>query len=175
MIPAPGSAREWAGGLIALVSLVALSFSAGAFLKPAKVETRVEFRDLTVEDLTRGFTFAKTVEVTRWRNVVTTITDAGTTITDRTIEREGGTVAAAETEQVKRTEDRRGSSVQTSTARPDWRIGVLVGASMVKPQLEITGPLVVGVQVERRILGGVSLGAWANTVGAAGGVVSLEF
>lgn len=164
----------WIAGAV-VVALLAGAFSAGAFLKPAKVETRIEFRDLTVEDLTRGFTFAKTVEVTRWRKVTTTPTPAGAVIVDESGSHEGSTVAAAETVTDKRTDEHSGSSVQTVTARPDWRVGVLVGASLVKPQLPITGPLVLGVQVERRIIGGVSLGAWVNTVGAAGGVVSLEF
>ncbi len=65
--------------------------------------------------------------------------------------------------------------VRTTTLRPDWRVGVLVGGSLKEPWLPIAGPLVLGLQVDRRIIGGLSVGIWANTYGAAGGAVSFEF
>ena len=52
---------------------------------------------------------------------------------------------------------------------------MLVGASLREPLVPIAGPLVLGASVERRIVGGLSAGAWLNTVGAAGASVSLEF
>lgn len=67
------------------------------------------------------------------------------------------------------------SSSSVTTARPDWRVGVLAGASLQAPAVPLAGPLVLGVQLERRITGGLSAGAWANTSGAAGAIVSLEF
>lgn len=165
------------GFLFVLVALVAggLGLAAGRFTAPEKVTERIEFRSLAVEDITRGYTFARTVEVTRWRNVVTTTTDAGTVVTDWTIEREGTATTAAATEQLHHTESTERVQEKTVTLRPDWRIGAQVGASLHAPALVITGPLVLGVTVERRIIGGVSAGLWANTVGAAGASLSVEF
>lgn len=59
--------------------------------------------------------------------------------------------------------------------RLNWRVGALVGASLREPVLQLAGPLVLGVQAERRIVGGLSVGLWVNTSGAAGALVSLEF
>jgi hypothetical protein len=63
----------------------------------------------------------------------------------------------------------------TTTVRPDWRVGVLVGTSLREPLVPIAGPLVLGASLERRIVGGLSAGAWANTSGAAGASLSMEF
>ena len=168
------NAPAWVKVSIGLALLVA-AFSAGRFTAPVKVETRVEWKDLSTQELTRGMNFTRTLTRVVKRDVVTTITDAGTTITDRTIEHEGDASAATEDVTAKRVDSSQGSQVQTTTVRPDWRVGALVGASLKEPALPLSGNLVLGVQVERRIIGGVSVGAWANTVGAAGGVVSVEF
>jgi hypothetical protein len=167
MTPAKVTAIAIASG----VALFVAGFGVGRQTSPARVEYRT--LDLKTEDIIRGMTFAKKVEVTRWRNVVTTITDAGTTITDRTIEREGSSETRAETEQLKRVEYVERERVVT--ARPDWRVGVLAGASLREPLIPIAGPLVLGVTAERRIAGPFSCGLWINTVGAAGAVCSGEF
>jgi hypothetical protein len=52
--------------------------------------------------------------------------------------------------------------------RADWRVGVLAG---VDTGLRPTW----GALVERRLLGPVSLGAWALGIGAGGVVLTLEF
>lgn len=184
-VPGPGRPREsadppvtilkWALRVLLALVLLALAFSAGRFTAPVQVSERVEYKTLAVEDITRGFTFAKRVEVIRWRNVVTQITDAGTTITDSSGEHEGALTSGTGAETAKRSEAAEGSTVKTVTLRPEWRISGQVGASLVTPALPITGPLVVGVSVERRIIGGVSAGLWGNTVGAGGIVVSGEF
>lgn len=161
------------GAVLVAVALVA--FSAGRFTAPERVETRVEFRELSVEELTRGMNFTRTVTRTIYRDVTTTITDAGTTITDRTVEREGDDTHRAETLAGSRSTEAAGETVRTVTVRPDWRVGVLAGASLRDPALPLSGPLVLGVEVDRRIVGGVSAGVWANTVGAAGVAVSVEF
>jgi hypothetical protein len=157
------------------VSLVLASFAAGFGAGRATTEPVVEYRtiDLKTEDITRGFTFARTVNVTRWRNVVTTITDAGTTISDQTIEREGSSTSGIETEQVKRVEYVEREKIVT--LRPDWRVSLTAGASLVTPAVPITGPLVIGASVEHRIVGPFSAGLWLNTVGAGGVVLSGEF
>lgn len=164
-----------AGIALAGVLLLVVGFSAGRFSAPVVVSERVEYKAMAVEDITRGYTFAKKVEVTRWRNVVTQITDAGTTITEQSGEREGALSAATGTEQSNRSQSAETVKDISTVSRPDWRIGAQVGASLREPALVITGPLVLGVTVERRIIGGVSAGLWANTVGAGGASVSVEF
>lgn len=170
------TARRWIAVAVAVLLVGVGAFSAGRFTAPLKTETRIEWRELTVEDLTRGYTFARTVNRTVYRNVITTITpDAGTVIADTSIEREGTDEHGADQLTTKRTTDTARERVTTVTLRPDWRVGLQVGASLVTPALPITGPLVLGASVERRIVGGVSAGLWANTVGAGGASVSVEF
>lgn len=151
------------------------SFSVGRFTAPVKVETRVEFKELSTEELTRGMNFTRVVTRTVKRDVTTTITDAGTVIVDKTIEHEGDDVKKAETTDAKKTTAVASSSTQTTTVKPDWRVAAQVGMSLVEPAAPISGKLVIGAQVERRIAGGLSAGLWANTVGAGGAVVSFEF
>lgn len=167
-------ASRWAVWPAVALALVA-AFSAGRFTAPEQVRERIEFSSLQVEDITRGYKWGKAAARTVRRNVVTEITDAGTVITDRTIEHESAETSSESTEQIARTESTAETSEKTTTLRPDWRIGAQVGASLRPPALVITGPLVLGVTVERRILGGVSAGLWANTVGAGGASVSVEF
>ncbi|MHB1065627.1 MAG: hypothetical protein ACYC1Z_14260 [Georgenia sp.] len=171
--------RSWPW-VLALVLMGVGAFSAGRFSAPRQVETRevekLVFRDLTVEDLTKGMTFTKTVTKTVWRNVET---KPDGTVVDRSIEREGGTEASTTTEARRTTEEHTGEreteKTSTTTLQPSWRVGLQVGASLRPPALPITGPLVIGASVERRIVGGVSAGLWANTVGAGGASLSVEF
>lgn len=171
--------RRWIKLALLALGLVVAAFSAGRFSAPEQVRERIEYRSLAVEDITAGFKWGKASTRTRTvkRDVVTTITDAGTTIVDKTIEREGegATENAEATEKIARTESTEKIAEKITTLRPDWRIGVQIGASLRAPALHITGPLVLGASVERRIVGGVSLGLWANTVGAGGASVSVEF
>jgi len=170
---------------IVLAALVAfgVGLAAGRFLAPAQVETREVERwqtlDLKAEDITRGMTFAREVKVTRWRDVTTTITDAGTTITDRTIEHEGSAENGGVTERLQRVEvvevERERIVEKTVTVRPRFRASLLAGASLREPWLVLSGPLVFGAQFDVRLFGGLSLGLWLNTFGAAGGALSLEF
>jgi hypothetical protein len=50
-----------------------------------------------------------------------------------------------------------------------------VGASLPKPWLQLYGPLVIGAEVDYRLVGGLSVGVWINTFGAAGAALKLEF
>lgn len=165
---------RWAWVAIGAGLLVA-AFSAGRFSAPVQTEVqeveKIVYQDRVVEKVVvkRAKAEEKVVFIDR------TITDAGVheLITERT--------KTDETEKTKDEVDRTTSAEKqreqkaTTTLRPDWRIGALVGASLREPALPLSGNLVLGVQVERRVVGGVSVGAWANTVGAAGGVVSVEF
>lgn len=161
---------------VALVAVAAAAFSAGRFTAPEKVEVRevvkVEWKDRVVEKV-----------VTRRAKA-----EERVVYVDRVVSPEGEvrekrvTTTKADTREVAdlgRTTESSGSAEKsassTSTLRPDWRVGVLVGASLREPLVPIAGPLVLGASVERRIVGGLSAGAWLNTVGAAGASVSLEF
>lgn len=72
--------------------------------------------------------------------------------------------------------------VEITKPMPDWRIHVLAGVSTLRIPGLVTGtPLDVlqdipmGVQVERRIVGPISAGAWGLSTGQVGLSLSLEF
>ena len=119
----------------------------------------------------------KTVE--RWHRAkdrivyVERTTSPDGTVLEKRSERE--TERAELARDVDRKADTRAETSKVTASRPDWRVGVLAGAAWTPPALTIAGPLVLGVQVERRIIGPFSLGAWGSTVGAAGLSVSGEF
>lgn len=134
-------------------------------------------------------TRTKEVQVVKWRG-------SGTT-TSRTVSTpvvlqtpDGGTVVAAvTTTETARTWSKEGSSEKatdasnsststtTTKSRPDWRIGIWVGATWKEPALRLGegNPLVLGGTVERRIIGPFSMGIWGTTQGAFGGSISGEF
>ena len=175
--------------LVAAVLVAAgLGFSAGAFAGPERVETRevekLVYRDLTVEQLTRGYAAVRTETRVVYRNIVTTITvtpDAGTTTTiaDNSIERAGTEASTALVEErvVYRDRDviQEREVEKVVTVRADWSVGAQVGATWKEPGIPVYGPLVLGVTAERRIVGGVFGGLWFNTVGAGGVTVRAEF
>lgn len=55
------------------------------------------------------------------------------------------------------------------TPLPDWRVGAMIGVDLSSP-----GPA-YGLQVERRILGPIHVGAWGMSTGAVGIGVSVTF
>lgn len=152
----------------ACVAVAAVAFAAGRFSAPLEVEeresVRVVYRDRVVT--VKGKTETRVV----YRDRV--ITPDGTT-------REQELERTATREDLERTATREGERERVVekvvTVRPDWRVGVLAGASVRDPLVTLSGPLVLGVQVDRRIAGGVSAGVWVNTVGAGGLSLSLEF
>lgn len=62
----------------------------------------------------------------------------------------------------------------TTSQRPSWRAGALVGLQLRELRLP-PGPLLYGAHVERRVLGPLWLGAWGLSSGAAGLSLSAEF
>ena len=154
---------------VVVVVLVVCAFSAGRFSAPAEVDVRtdiqIRYKDRIVEKWHKAKDRIVYVETTR--------TPDGTVVEKRSekeITNESShTVSDRDAVETKRT-------ATATKALPDWRIGVLVGGSLVsEPALPIAGRLVIGASVERRIIGGVSLGAWGNTMGAVGGSLSVEF
>jgi hypothetical protein len=173
-------ARDIGAFALSAVLIAAAGWSAGRYSAPAEVETRTEYRSEVR---------TKTVEVVKWRTA--RAVDTRTTTTPVLLPApDGGVVLATRTETTTaerdtasggtetRTEVSSSSSGETSqrvTQQAAWRVGAQVGASLHAPALPITGSLVLGASLERRIVGGVSAGVWANTVGAAGASLSLEF
>ena len=169
------TSRQWVSGGIALVVL-ALSFSAGRLTAPVKTDVReverVVWKDRVVEKVVtkRAKADERIVYVDR---VVSPTGEVREKRTTHTLADTRELVDLGKTSESTGSTDKSASS--TSTLRPDWRVGVLAGASFREPLVPIAGPLVLGASVERRIAGGLSAGAWVSTVGAAGASVSLEF
>lgn len=173
----------------AVVLLVAVGgFSAGRFSAPLKVETKevekVVYKDKIVEKVVEKVVMVevKAKAETKIVYVDRVITKEGE-VRERIVERTGTTENTNTNTNVAVTDDTNRTSegsktvevIKTVTLQPNWRVGILVGASLKDPFIPIAGPLVLGAQVEHRIFGGLSGGLWINTVGAAGAVVSMEF
>lgn len=162
------SARQWIAGSVALLVLLALSFSAGRYTAPEKVVEKIAWKERAEEKASKK----KTKAVDRVVFVDRVVTPEGEVREKKTIRT---LTDSREIADVVKTSESTGAIEKSTTLRPDWRVGVLVGASLREPLVPIAGPLVLGATVERRIIGGVSAGAWVNTVGAAGASVSVEF
>ena len=160
------------------------SFAAGRYTRTVqtrdvvRVETQWKDREVvrvvhdvqTVHDVA---TQTRTVTVTRWAKAP----DGSPVVTQEThAERDQQAETKRQEQTVSdRTKEAEARS-QTVTlhaveARPNWSASVLVGGQLGERRLTDTlpAPLVVGVAVERRILGPVSAGLWA-TSGMAGGL-----
>lgn len=166
----------WWARALALVALAVAAFSAGRFSTPIEVEERTDvrtvYRDRVVEKRTEAAARVETRVVYRDRIVK----PDGTKI-EREIEKSG--TAETVENKIDRVEERQAEKtieiVKRVEVRPDWRVSVSAGASLREPLVPIAGPLVIGLEVDRRIIGGVSAGVWASTQGAAGLAVSFEF
>lgn len=169
-------------GIGVLVGALALAgaFSAGRFSAPLQVETKtITVKGETIHE--KGETIyihdqAKIETRVVYRDRV--ITKDGT-ITEHEVERaeaktESKVSAASNTERTATLTESK-TEQKTVTLRPSWRVVALVGAQWPKPLLPIAGPLVLGLEVDYRIAGGLSAGLWANTGGAAGLAISFEF
>lgn len=166
--------------VIAALLLALGAFVAGRFTAPLKVETReiehVVFKDRVVE---------KVVTVERAAKLVTQVVYRDREIAKDGTIREHEVETTATKEDTSKVENRAHTATHegeatvtktvTTTLRPDWRVAVLAGGSIQPPLVPIAGPLVLGVELDRRIIGGLSAGAWVSSAGAAGASVSFEF
>lgn len=141
--------------VLAAVCLGAATFAAGRFTAPAGATPAAIVNTATVA----------TAEVKRVVVYRERVTRPDGTVTVRTSRRAD---TRADTAVVTRAETR-------PVRPPDWRVGALVGGSLTAPMLPLSGPLAVGVIVERRIIGPVSLGVWGLSSGQAGVAITGEF
>lgn len=166
--------KERVAFVVAIVAFSVGAFFAGRASAP-EPETKVEFKSLLVEDLTRGLDTKKARSRIVQRNVVTTTTDAGTVTVDKTTEHETDSELTTLTETSNKSVDT-SNKISIASTQANWRVGVQAGASLREPSLVIAGPLVIGASVEARIAKTpMSVGLWANTVGAGGVSLSVEF
>lgn len=178
-------------GLVAGAALLALcgAFGAGRYSRPAKVETRdvvhVETRDVVrtqlVHDVQQVHDVAtRTVTVTRWEKAApgapAVVTQTATTERQAETRRQDHAAAQQDrTSQATATETHTTSAVY---ARPAWSLTGLVGAQFgAAPRLipQLPAPVVVGLALEKRIVGPVSAGAWLTSGGAGGLSVRLDW
>lgn len=164
-------------GVVALLG----SFGAGRYSRAGrvvtvdKVRTEVQYRDRVqtqvVHDVQTVHDVA-TRTVTRWETV-----PGKPAVVVQTVERQAETRAQARTEAHQDAQsEAHATTVELHTtatvyARPAWSATALVGGQLGGRRLvdALPAPLVVGVSLERRILGPVSAGLWA-TSGLAGGL-----
>lgn len=162
------------------LALLAGAFSAGRFTAPVVTETRdverVVYKDRVVEKIVTVQAAAKAITRVVYRDRVTT---PDGTVTEHEKETTGEHETTDTTTKTNTVADHTGETVaehtKIVTLRPQWRVSLLAGASLRDPLLPIAGPLVLGAEVDYRIAGGLSVGLWVNTVGAAGLSLALEF
>jgi hypothetical protein len=175
----PGS-FDLAVGLLACLVVAVAAFSAGRFSAPLKVETRdvvkTVYQDRIVEKRVEVAGATKVETRVIYRDV---IRKPDGTIVDHTVTKTGDSETANSASADTKTEAVNAASeqthTQTVTLRPQWAVTLQVGASLPKPWLQLYGPLVIGAEVDYRLVGGLSVGVWINTFGAAGGAFKWEF
>ncbi len=165
---------------IAVLLALAGAFAAGRYTAhpPTRdvVRTEIQYRDRVQTQVVHDVQTVHDVEVqqhvvTQWRtgpDKVTTVTQ----YVDR--EQKAQTRAQGHTQAQQQRETEAQQTVvelHTVEARPAWSVSLLAGGQLGGRRLfeALPAPLVVGVAIERRILGPVSAGLWA-TSGMAGGL-----
>lgn len=126
-------------------------YAFGRYAQPAKIQIKTE-------------TVVKEVQVEK-RNVVTETREIKHT--DGTIETETKTTDLTKVS-TKESSDSKTSETVTYN-KPQWKVQALLA-----PQTGPVGPL-YGLDVEKRLLGPISVGAWGNTDRKFGASVSIEF
>lgn len=163
-----------------VLAALAGAFVAGRYTAPVQVQTRdierVVYRDRVVEKIVATKAEAKTETKVVFRDrVITKEGEIREHEVERTASRDELAVKVADSKTEERQVEKVIEHTSTVTLRPDWRVAVLAGASLKPPALPLAGPLVVGLEVDRRLVGGLSAGVWASSSGAAGAAVSFEF
>lgn len=149
--------------IVVVAVLCGVAFALGRWGQPARIET-VEVETVRYVETVRTLVRTERVEAKHVHREETRAPDG----TVRVVEDSRSHVA----ENTHATSDTaRAGSIDTARQsvttndRPDWHVSALVG---------LPGP-VYGAHVQRRILGPVSVGAWALTSKAAGVSLGVEF
>lgn len=166
--------RPWHYGAVA--AALALAFLGGRMSAPGpSVEVREKER-IVYRDREQTNTKIATVAAPAVRTVYLdrTITVPGGTVTIekwRDVEHKGEVKTTAEEQTVLiREVDVVRDVVRIETRAPTWGVSLMGGASVAEPwlTLPVASRAVVGVSVERHIVGPFSAGAWASSFGAGG-------
>jgi hypothetical protein len=162
-----------AGGV--LLAVVA-AFLGGRFAAPVRVEEKVrvetrtvtvtEWKDRIIEKRIAGPVRVRTITIEKpgGERVVERIVERGPVTTETAADLSGSTAVAASSAAA--------SSRVVESARPGWRASVAAGWA---PERLTLRPEVYGVEVSRRIVGTVWIGAWARTDRMGGLVLAMEF
>ena len=144
-----------------------------------RTETKVELRDVVREVVKVEVREVAAAALTKvvYRDRITTPDGA---CHETTIERTDATASTATDANAQSAKDttHEASHVDTTTTtpvRPQWRVAVTAGASLREPLLPLAGPLVIGAEVDYRLVGPLSAGLWVSTAGSAGLALAVEF
>lgn len=137
--------------VLIVIGVGVLGYAFGRYAQPAKIQIKTE-------------TVIKEVQVEK-RNVVTETHEIKHT--------DGTTETVIKVTDLTKVSTKETSDSKTSETitfnKPQWKVQALLA-----PQTGPIGPL-YGLDVERRILGPISAGAWGNTDKKYGASVSIEF
>lgn len=143
----------------AAVLALALSFVAGRYSAPRRVETRTEWKERVVERVA----WKDRVVVQRGPERIRTVTreiPGGERVVERVVERGPVTTTRDLTGTASATTDQASaSSTVSETGRPGWSVGAV---ATWDPGRLSSMPARLGLEVDRRILGRVWLGARAS-------------
>lgn len=179
----------------AFLAMLVLAYATGRYLQPAnvvekeKVVTRVEIQEKIVEKVVEKKVYVE-VEAKVVHKETTTVKGKDGTETTKTVEdtksdtHKNGEDTKTADKVVERVVEKvviKEVEKIVTAAKPNWRLGPMVGVDLrtalggppqLIPQL---GPMVIGVQVERRVLGPISLGVYGQTSGVVGASLTVEF
>lgn len=167
----------WWGRWLALAALMVACAGAGFATGRLNALESVQERVVVVARAsTKKAVATKRATTTRTvsRPVLLQVPDGGVLLAAETVTETRDRESSSSTEE--HHSERRDEASRVTVSRPDWRVGVLVGATWKEPALRLGDtPLVLGATVERRIIGPFSMGAWGTTQGAAGLSLAGEF
>jgi hypothetical protein len=145
--------ESWQKILLAILLAFGVGYGSGRYVQPAKVEIKTQEVIKEVEVVKHD-----TITVTKEIKKPDGTTEIDTTITDKDVE----TTTIAD---VKKTEE------TITNLKPQWNVRGLVGVS----SFNFANPMVYGLNIERRIIGPIFVGAWGTTDKSAGLSIGLEF
>lgn len=169
--------RTWPYKLLALVAALLAAFAVGRYTTPvASTESTVTVKESVRSDTEETSTFDETTKTESTSTTTTTIHISRPDGTEISIVREEQVDEASTTEK-KETAHSTGETVterkvvertvERLVPQPNWRVGLSVGTPVLAPQT------IIGVEVDRRVVGPLHLGVRAYSDGVVGGAVKL--